>query len=960
MTQPVLRVRLFGDVGADYDGRPVRVAARPLCAVLLAMLITRPNTRLRRDVLAADLWPDESDPARVKANLRRHLSTLSAALPALPGDASWIEADGANLMWVAERPAWCDATAFEAALADPNAPPEAFVHAGDFMCGYTTDWVVAQRENYRARAVERLLALCIARQDDDRLEEALACANAVLRIDPLCEEAVQLAIDLHGERGEALAAGQLFSAFAERLRRELDAAPSKTTVASLERVRGAGNKSAERLPRALTSFVGRRAEVESVTEALERNRCVTVVGPGGAGKTRLALETARGVARRFADGTAFVDLSALPGGNGIDDAAIRSLELPSELSAAGRAGIERFLRNRRVLLILDNCEHVREAGAAFASAVLACAPRVTILATSREPLAIEGEAIYRLGPLSRAEARALFLERSRRADAPVDPDDAELGHIERICTALDCSPLAVELAAGLARSLAPADIEHGLTDRFALLRSRNSSRPHRHRTLKDTIAWSYDLLEEAERELFKRLAVFPASFTFEAALAICETTAPALRGLVEKSMVQRDDASSRYRLLFSLAAFAKQRFEHDRAADGVRRRHAEHYAELLAFAESGSHDGLAGWLGRVESELENVRAALDYLMTNEPARGVRAVLALSRFFDTRGLFVEAQSWLEAALSHAEPGTHEYARIRFRFGRFSTRRQAFAEASDAVTEAATIFRSAGDEEHLARALAELGAIRIWCNEPAAALAPLAEAQALAARRGLRDVEALVHANLGVIAIAERDYARATERLTLAARLFKGVGDRRKVADMLHGLAGFDFAAGRYAAARDLLDEALETARAIRDGPEVVAILCDMGDVLLAEGRPAEARRYFDEALAQARPLGLPFATGHALLGFAGVAAATGEPRLAARLVGAAADFTGSGMSTDISDVLLSRTRAAALAHIDEAEFERERRLGELLELENALELAASVMRREAAPVPRAVPSGDLSA
>lgn len=944
MARPVLRLWLFGDVRAEFDGRPVRVAARPLCAVLLAMLVTRPGTAFPRETLATDLWPDERNPARAKGNLRRHLSALIAALPVLEDGSAWIEADGPNLTWPAQQPVWCDASAFEAALADPNAAPEAFLIGGDFMRDYQAEWVVAERENYRARSVERLLATCVARQDDDRIEEALQCANAALQLDPLCEEAVALAIELHGERGDALAAGQLYASFAERLHREVDSQPSAATSASLERVRGAARRRFDRLPRALTSFVGRGAAVNALTVALERSRCVTVVGAGGLGKTRLALETARGVAQRFADGTAFVDFSALPENGAIADAVVRALELPGEFASDGLDGVIRFVRNRRVLLVLDNCEHVRERCASFASDLLERAPRVTILATSRAPLAIGAETIYRLEALSAAEARALFIERSRRADEAASATGDALSRIDRICETLDRSPLAVELAAGLARHLALADIETRLADRFAMLSTSDPSAPQRHRTLEATISWSFELLEPGERRVFERLAVFPSSFTFDAALEICEASPAAVLSLIEKSLVQHEDSSAnRYRLLFSLAAFAQRRFLRDDNADSVRDRHAERYAALLTSADStafGEHR--VRWFAEVEQELENVRAALRHLLAangDRAARGVRAALASVPFFVARGFYGEGLIWLEAARMRTEPGSLAYADALTGIGRLLTKRRDFAAANAAVAEAASLYRSASAKAQLARALAELAAIHISCSDVGAALPLLDEAHAIAEEHALVGTQALVWANRGVIEMAEGRHELAAEYMSIGAGLFKSDGDLRQVAFMLNNLAGFDFMAARYDAAMELLQEALAMARAVRDPAIAAGILCDMGDVLLAAGRPAEARRRFDEALAEALPLGIAFATAHAVLGFAGVAAAMGDARLAARLVGMSAAFVDTGLRTPVNDALYQRTRDAIVAKIGEDEFERLRGVGRLLELEDVTGFAA---------------------
>jgi DNA-binding SARP family transcriptional activator len=418
MPEPVFRLWLFGDVRAEYGGAPVRIAARPLCAVLLAMLAVRPGTRLSRRQLAADLWPDESDSTRAGGNLRRHLWALQSALPPLPpapGSANWIEGDGATLAWSTGQPLWCDALELERALDDPGAEAAAFERAGDFMPGFVNDWVFAQRENYRARAVERLVELCVEQHDDDRIEAALASAEVALRLDPLREDAVQLALELHGERGDPIAAGSLFATFSERLRREVDAAPAAATVALMEGIRTAAGARRERLPRKATTFVGRGAAVDAVSRALEYHRCVTIVGAGGLGKTRLSLETASRLAHRFADGSYFIDLSTLAPGSDVVDTVVRALELPSELASAGAEGVKRFLRNRRAFVILDNCEHVRDACAAFAHDLLENAPRLTMLATSRIALGIQAENVFRLAPLAENEARCSSNERTAPA-----------------------------------------------------------------------------------------------------------------------------------------------------------------------------------------------------------------------------------------------------------------------------------------------------------------------------------------------------------------------------------------------------------------------------------------------------------------------------------------------------------------------------------------------------------------
>jgi predicted ATPase/DNA-binding SARP family transcriptional activator len=945
MGDSLLRVRLFGDVSAEFGGDPVRIAVRPMCAVLFAMLAVRPGVRHLRRSLAAELWPDEPDPIRANGNLRRHLHALQATLPRLAGGGNWIESDGASLTWSTERPFWCDAVAFEEDIRRPDAAPELLAASAAFMHGFSGDWVLAQRENYRARAVERLLSLCVEHQDEDRLDAALACARAVLSIDALCEDAVLLAIELHRERGEPAAAGLVYAAFAERLQRELDARPSAATSAAIERVRRAAGSRRERLPSALTSFVGRAAALESLEAALERNRCLTLIGPGGTGKTRLALETARRIAHRFVDGSYFIDLSVLPAGSEIVDAVVRGLELPVELAGAGASGIERFLRHRRALVVLDNCEHVRAACAALAHALLDGAPRLTILATSREALGLGAETIQRLTALSEGEARALFVERARRGGAATPWDDGDLARIDRMCGLLDRSALAIGLAAGLVRSMSLADIERRLADRFAMLRTSDPSVPERHRTLEAAISWSFDLLAPHERRLFERLAAFPASFTFDAALAVGGESADALIGLVEKSMVQRDEThSDRYRLLFSLAEFANRRFAADPEASAVLERHAAYYEAIVAFAQTpGYFRGEAAFLREVDAELENVRAALSRLLAEAPAephRGVRMVIGLQRFFRARGYFAEGLEWLEAARPRAPHGTVDYVRVSVGMGTLLLQLRRPAEALRVLDEAAAIARAANMPRELVLALGELGTLGIRTGDMRRARECLEEALHIAERDGLDGTKGSVLGNLGIVMNVAGDEARGRACFAEAALVFRRQGDLALVARMLDNIAGNEFNLGRHAEALVLLDEALQLARGVGDTPLVAELLVDIGDALLDMGRTADAARHFEEVLNLAAPLGLVYPLSKTLIGFAGAAAATGDGRACARLIGAASGLLEGDFSLHTNETLYGRARAAAAELIDDDEFAREHRLGEVLEFDAVVRLAKS--------------------
>jgi tetratricopeptide (TPR) repeat protein len=417
-------------------------------------------------------------------------------------------------------------------------------------------------------------------------------------------------------------------------------------------------------------------------------------------------------------------------------------------------------------------------------------------------------------------------------------------------------------------------------------------------------------------------------------------------GLVEKSMVQRDETNAdRYRLLFSLAQFAQERFAASPEAGAVRRRHADYFAAIATRSDrTGRTDPAGGrtrWAKAVELELQDVRAALHFLLA-EPgdaaSAGVRAVLALGPFFKSRGYFAEGLAWIDAAQKFAAPGSEEHARARFWTGEFLMIQRKFPQAHAATSEALAIFRTLDSDADVARALAELAAISISMREFDAARQLLDEGLPLAERAGLAGTLAVILANLGVLAWGADDIPLATRFATEAARLCKVAGDRRFLAHVLDDLAAAEFLAGRHAAAVDLLNEALDIAQRLGDVPLVASLRSDLGDVLLAAGRVPEAREQFARSLEDAASLGLGYTIQHSLMGLAGVSVDRGDALLAARLLGAGAAAAEASIVTRVNESLFLRTKAAVIERIGEHDFERERRIGELLELEEAIALA----------------------
>jgi predicted ATPase/class 3 adenylate cyclase/DNA-binding CsgD family transcriptional regulator len=408
-------------------------------------------------------------------------------------------------------------------------------------------------------------------------------------------------------------------------------------------LRTAKSARSHNLPAQLTSFVGRAGQLIEVRRLLLDNRLVTLSGAGGAGKTRLAIETAGQLPREFPDGVWWIDLAPVADSTVVPVAVARTLGLPDQTGRSPLDTVLRFINDRRILLVLDNCEHLLDACGDVISRLLSGCPRLTILTTSREPLSVAGEVTWRVPSLSLDdEAITLFTDRAQRARPgfQVVGDDADL--VAGICRRLDGMPLAIELAAARVRALSLRQISDSLNDRFRLLTGGARNALRRQQTLRASVDWSHALLTEPERTLFRRLGVFMGGFDVEAAQAVAATTEveqfqilDQLSLLVDKSLVIADPASGamRYRLLETVRQYALEKLSESSEADEIRGRHRDHYVAAAAALE-GDDERLVAW---AEDEIDNIRAAHTWsLEIGDFEKALRLVSSLYRFWTIRG------------------------------------------------------------------------------------------------------------------------------------------------------------------------------------------------------------------------------------------------------------------------------------------------------------------------------------
>jgi predicted ATPase/DNA-binding SARP family transcriptional activator len=896
MCARAMEFRILGPVEVWEGDRSLSLGGTKQRA-LLAILLTHVNHVIGTDRLIDLIWPDDA-PDTANHSLQVYVSQLRKVLE--PGHRA-----GAPYSFLISQP-----PGYMIRIKTDDLDLGRFQRLIDegkqFMSEGTHDIAVAKfrealslwrgpaladfaDEPFAVTEIARLAELRL-RALEDRIDADLALARhsdlvgeleALVAENPLRERLrgqLMLALYRSGRQGEA---STVFQQTRELLVDQLGMEPGGDLQLLLKRIlnqdRSLDVKSPaltirreSRLPRFPNAFVGRGREIEQLAQRLEGASMVTLTGTGGIGKTRLAVELSAKLSERYLDGVVFVDLAPLTGESLISRSIVNALGLRDDGIRDPMDLLVGYLNERSLLLILDNCEHVLRTAAEVAGEMLRHCRGLTILATSREALGVQGETVWEVPPLRNrtdgspvmsadledADAVELFRLRAE-ASAPKSLvwDHAAIADATRICLRLDGSPLAIELAAARLKVLPLSDLLAGLDTRFALLTARTRTTTSRHDSLEATVDWSYQLLSASEQLLLQRLAVFAGGFTPAAAEEVCADeqllqleVMPALFGLVEKSLIRLGvgfHAGARYSMLETIRHYSLNKLRVRPDAVDVRWRHAVYFSAMASSTEARIRtQQQVQWLAQLEAEHDNFRTAIEWALGNEPQLALEIATRLDEFWIRRHIG-EGTTWITRAMEAAVPTGEMKARATEAVGMLAWLVGDHQVALARLGEAAEQWATLGDVPREGRAMDRLGAGEF---------------------------------SMGVSELGLRHMNQAVE-------LLRSTGDQWRLASALNNL-GFSLAlSGDALTGKPLLDESLQLARQSDDPHSIANILDSIADVEISLGRHNEARALWRECFAIVMRLDDKRQTAYVLERGAQLALLDNRPELCVRLASA---------------------------------------------------------------------------
>lgn len=932
-----LRAWLLGQVRLELDGHVISEAtwSRRAARSLLLLLLISPGRALPRERVQDLLWPELPPEAATNA-LAKALHALRHALePALRDgrNSRYVRSDLGEIALRPEAPIWTDVTEFTAALAaaDRQTEPEArrqalrqalTLYHGDLLASELyADWPVAPRAGLRQRWLDSTLALA---QLDLAAGEPLAAVTPLdnlLASEPLLEEAHHLLIRAHIAAEQPAEALRHYARYQAVLAQELAAEPSAEMAALIAPLLAAPAAQPaplpvpriDRVPVPPTPLIGRERELDELQEMIQagETRLVTLTGSPGIGKTRLALEVARLCQEQMAHGAVFVELAPIRDAARVLPALAHAVDVREEADQSLNETLCRQLRDRQMLLVLDNFEHVAAAGPEIAQLLEAC-PDIIIVVTSRAALGLRQETLFEVPPLSVPPVKPPSLSRLLRyaavtllmtqiqAVAPgFDVTEENADAVAATCVKLEGVPLAIELAAARARHLSPATLLARLNRRLDFLTGGPRDLPERQQTLRAALAWSYELLTPAEQALFCLISVFAGSGDRDAVAGICERLDwPELAGfdpdaglasLTEKHLVGEElsEAGARITMLETLREFGQEQLRVRQRERAVRQAHADWFTAVASQAAPHLRGPeQARWFDRLEIDLANLQMALDWLMAQrQVAAAVEMVVALARFWDYRGYLHEGIQRVDQVLALAEDAAvppelrgealNSAAFLREHIGDY--------ERAIALREKAlALARAVGDRQREVHQLDNLGNIAQDRGEYERAIAHHNEALTIAREIDDQWGTAAALGNLGAVALYQGQNERAARYYEESLGLMRTLGDTYSVAIALNNLGVIYVWLGDFARGVEMHTESLALRRQIGDRTGMASSLINLAEVRELQGGWRDAEDDYAEALDVFREMGDRRSCALALRSLSRVAMVRGDATRAADL------------------------------------------------------------------------------
>ncbi len=878
----MLQVRLLGAFSIKAGKKTITLPSRSAQS-LFAYLILNAGTPVRREKLAGQMWPDSTEEA-ARDYLRHALWRIRKVLQPASAE-EFLQADDLTVTFLSS-PAYQLDTAILARADESQSASELITalsaYQGELLPGFYDEWVVLEREHLQAifeRGMGHLLDML---QAGGRWQEMLEWGEKWIALGQRPEPAYRALMAAHAAQGDMSKVAATYERCLKSLK-EFGVEPSEVTAGLYEKLKAgqalAGAQSAvaairqeeppaSNIPVPLTSFVGRDKEVQEIIRLLSTVRLLALTGPGGVGKTRLAIQAADKVQSKFKDGVRWVELASLSDPDLLPQAIASALSLHEVPSRPWIDAIQMHLGSKKLLLVLDNCEHLIAACAEIAERLMVACPNLKILATSLEGLGAPGEttwvvpsmALPAAEPLPVREMREyesilLFAERAKSAESGFELTEQNAESVAQVCRRLDGIPLAIELAAARVKLLRVEEIAERLNDRFRLLTGGSRTALPRHRTLRSLIDWSHSLLSDSERVLLRRLSVFAGGCTLEAAERVCPDEAieapeilDLLAHLVDKSlvMVKAGSAGSRYQMLETIRQYAQEKLSESGEVEQMRDRHLDYM--LAVFEGPGAPLTL---LRRWDPEIDNLRLALEWALSlPDPEAALRLAAAPEWLWWSRGYSREEVGWLRTALGRPGAGNPSAARAKAlsALGWHLSLSGDLVGGRASLTESVAVARAIGDKASLVDSLTWLGLVISMVSDQAACRELLEEGLSLSRELGYTPGMGRALIGVGQFKLSEGDYAAAQAAFEESAARLREIGDSNSMAWSVRGLGYLALRQGDYRRAFSFCAESLKLNLDTGDRRGVANCLTAIASIAGKQGRLRRAARLYGAAAA----------------------------------------------------------------------------------------------------------------